>query len=194
MSVLPVFACLQPILIACITPLLFAFLPFQFSLIVYLLVVAYSHIISLMICAPKGRWWLLIMTLNQAAVYAVKVLMMHFSTCLGNNSHDHAQPAPSPHHNIPCHAFLSLYILISSAARGHAYGGVFAWISARWTQVVTTVLFGCARWTSDRCTDFLEHQELGRKSRLPTYQVSLTMISNFCISDLYIHLASIAYG
>jgi hypothetical protein len=74
--------------------------------------------------------------------------------------------------------------------------GVFAWISARWTEVVTRALFGCARWTSDRCSDFLEsaEQHERERSRLSIYQVSLSMISNRCISDLHIQLAPIAYS
>jgi hypothetical protein len=77
---LPVFACLQPILIAGITLLLFASLPLPFSLTLFLVVMVFSPLISLTIYAPKGQWWLLVMTLNQAVVYGVIVLKMHFST------------------------------------------------------------------------------------------------------------------
>ena len=76
MMCLSVFACLQPILIAGIALLNFESLPFPFSLTLYLMVMAFSPLI---ICAPKGRWWLLLMTLNQAVVYGIIVLMMHFS-------------------------------------------------------------------------------------------------------------------
>ena len=75
--------------------------------------------------------------------------------------------------------------------------GIFAWISACWTEVVTRALFGCARWTSDCCSDFLERaeqRERERRSRLPIYQVSLSTISNCCTSDLHIQLAPVAYS
>jgi len=65
--------------------------------------------------------------------------------------------------------------------------GVFAWISARWTEVVTTALNGCARWTADFADSFLPEQD--RRNRPLTYQVS---DSNCGISDLYIQLGLIA--
>ena len=58
----------------------FVFLSSSFPLTVYLVVLALSPMISLVICTPKGKWRLLIMTLNQAVVYALTVLAMHFST------------------------------------------------------------------------------------------------------------------
>jgi len=72
--------------------------------------------------------------------------------------------------------------------------GVFAWISACWTEIVTRALFGCARWTSDHCSDFLEHAEQRERERRSHFQVSLSMISDCCISDLHIQLTPIAYS